>query len=119
MSLSGTAPAFAAGKTQVVVVGGGFGGATAAKYVKRFDPSIGVTLIEPSKRFVTCPFSNTVIGGINTIDYITHGYDALRGLGVEVVHATAAAVDGAKKEVRLAGGGNIGFERCKIGRAHV
>ena len=114
LSLSGTAPAFAAGKTQVVVVGGGFGGATAAKYVKRFDPSIGVTLIEPSKRFVTCPFSNTVIGGINTIDYITHGYDALRGLGVEVVHATAAAVDGAKKEVRLAGGGSIGFERCIV-----
>ncbi len=114
LSLSGIAPAFAAGQAQVVVVGGGFGGATAAKYIKRFDPAIGVTLVEPSKRFVTCPFSNTVIGGINTIDDITHSYDALKGMGVEVVHDSVAAVDGAKKEVRLAGGGSIGFDRCIV-----
>ncbi len=108
------APAFAAGAAQVVVVGGGFGGATAAKYLKRFDPKIGVTLIEPSKRFVTCPFSNTVIGGINSIDYITQNYDALRDRGVEVVHDSASAIDGAKKEVRLAGGGSVGFDRCIV-----
>ena len=113
-SLSGTAPAIAAGKARVVVVGGGFGGATAAKYLKRFDPTIGVTLVEPSKRFVTCPFSNTVIGGINTIDTITHNYDALTARGVEVVHDSAAAVDVAKNEVRLATGGSIGFERCIV-----
>ena len=115
LSLSGAAPAVAAGTAaRVVVVGGGFGGATAAKYIKRFDPTIGVTLVEPSTRFVTCPFSNTVIGGINTIDTITHGYDALRAMGVEVVHDSAAAVDGAKKQVRLAGGGGIGFDRCIV-----
>jgi len=78
LSLSGIAPAFAAGKAQVVVVGGGFGGATAAKYLKRFDPNISVTLVEPSKLFVTCPFSNTVIGGINSIDYITQGAERQR-----------------------------------------
>lgn len=114
LSLSGVAPAFAARTAQVVVVGGGFGGATAAKYIKRFDPGISVTLVEPSKQFVTCPFSNTVIGGINSIDYITQNYDALKGMGVEVVHASAAAVDGAKKEVRLAGGDGIGFDRCIV-----
>jgi len=114
LSLSGIAPATAAGKARVVVVGGGFGGATAAKYIKRFDPKIGVTLVEPSKRFVTCPFSNTVIGGINSIDYITQNYDALRAMGVEVVHDSAAAVDGANKQVRLAGGGSIGFDRCIV-----
>ncbi len=114
LSLSGIAPAIAAGKAQVVVVGGGFGGATAAKYLKRFDPKISVTLIEPSKQFVTCPFSNTVIGGINTIDYITQGYDALKDMGVAVVHDSAAAVDGAKREVRLAGGGSVGFDRCIV-----
>jgi sulfide dehydrogenase [flavocytochrome c] flavoprotein subunit len=113
-ALSGVAPASAAGKAQVVVVGGGFGGATAAKYLKRFDPKISVTLVEPSKQFVTCPFSNTVIGGLNKIDYITHGYDALRGMGVEVAHDAAAAVDGAKREVRLTGGGSIGFDRCIV-----
>ena len=114
LSLCGIAPTFAAGKAQVVVVGGGFGGTTAAKYIKRFDPTIGVALIEPSKRFVTCPFSNAVIGGINAIDDITHGYDALKGLGVTVVHDSAAAIDGAAKQVRLASGGSIGFDRCIV-----
>ena len=60
--LPGSAPFAAGTKAQVVVVGGGFGGATAAKYIKRFDPSISVTLVEPSTHFITCPFSNTVIG---------------------------------------------------------
>lgn len=107
--------AFAAGgAARVVVIGGGFGGATAAKYIKRFDPEIGVTLVEPATRFVTCPFSNTVIGGLNPIGYITHGFDALKALGVEVVHDSATLVDGAKTEVRLAGGGAIGFERCIV-----
>jgi len=114
LSLSGIAPALAAGTARVVVVGGGFGGATAAKYLKRFDPKIGVTLIEPATRFMTCPFSNTVIGGLNTIDYITHGYDALKGMGVEIVHARAARVDGPGKQVQLAGGNNIGFDRCIV-----
>ncbi len=114
LSLPGRAPFAAAGKAQVVVVGGGFGGATAAKYIKRFDPKIGVTLVEPASRFTTCPFSNTVIGGFNTIDYITHGYDALKGMGVEVVHDAATRVDAAKKSVALAQGGSIAFDRCIV-----
>jgi len=114
LSLSGIAPAIAAGKAQVVVVGGGFGGATAAKYIKRFNPKISVTLVEPSSQFVTCPFSNTVIGGLNSIDYITQNYDALKAMGVEVVHDSAAAVDGATKQVSLAGGDSIGFDRCIV-----
>ena len=60
----------------VVVVGGGFGGATCAKYLKR--AGINVTLIEPSTRFITCPFSNYVIGGTYEIENITHSYDALK-----------------------------------------
>ncbi|MEE9209991.1 MAG: FCSD flavin-binding domain-containing protein [Kiloniellales bacterium] len=114
LSRPGRAPFAAAGKAQVVVVGGGFGGATAAKYIKRFDPNISVTLVEPSARFATCPFSNTVIGGFNTIDYITHGYDALKGMGVEVVHDAATRIDAAKKSVALAQGGSIAFDRCIV-----
>ena len=114
LAISGGRALAAAGKAQVVVVGGGFGGATAAKYIKRFDPSISVILVEPSSRFVTCPFSNTVIGGFNTIDYITHGYDALKAMGVEVVHDSASVVDAAGKTVRLAGGGDIAFDRCIV-----
>jgi sulfide dehydrogenase [flavocytochrome c] flavoprotein subunit len=114
LSLPGTAPFAAAGKAQVVVVGGGFGGATAAKYLKRFNPKLTVTLVEPSKRFATCPFSNTVIAGLNDIDYIMQSYDALRGMGVEVVHDSVARVDGAGKSVALAGGGTIAFDRCIV-----
>ena len=112
--LPGPAPFAAGAKAQVVVVGGGFGGATAAKYIKRFDPSISVTLVEPSTSFITCPFSNTVIGGLNKIDYITQGYDALKKMGVEVVHDLVAHIDGTKKQVKLARGGNIKFDRCIV-----
>ncbi len=102
----------AAGK--VVVVGGGFGGATAAKYLRRFDPALEVTLIEPAKSFVTCPFSNTVIGGMNPISRITHGYDGLRGHGVQVVHDMASAIDAEKREVRLAGGSTVAYDRVIV-----
>ncbi len=114
MALGGCARLAAAGRSRVVVVGGGFGGATAAKYIKRYDPRIGVTLVEPSARFVTCPFSNAVIGGLDTMDYITHGYDALAGMGVEIVHDRASRIDAGAKQVRLAGGGAIAFDRCIV-----
>ncbi len=114
LALPGSAPFAAGAKAQVVVVGGGFGGATAAKYIKRFDPSISVTLVEPSTHFITCPFSNTVIGGLNTIDYITQNYDALKKMGVEVVHDLVAHIDGTKKQVKLARGGHIKFDRCIV-----
>ncbi len=99
---------------KVVVVGGGFGGATAARYIKRFDAGISVVLIEPSKSFVTCPFSNTVIGGLNSIDYITHGYGALRSMGIDVVHDRVSDIDSAGKSVTLSGGAKIAFERCIV-----
>ncbi len=102
------------GSAQVVVVGGGFGGATAAKYIKRFDPNVSVVLIEPSKAFVTCPFSNTVIGGLNNIDYITHNYAALKNMGVRVVHDLVSDIDSAGKTVTLSGGNTISFDRCIV-----
>ncbi len=113
-SLPGRAAFSAGAKARVVVVGGGFGGATAAKYLKRFDPDISVTLIEPSPRFMTCPFSNTVIGGINSMDYITQSYDALKAMGVIVVQDAATRVDGAGKSVALAKGGSVEFDRCIV-----
>ena len=62
---------------KVVVVGGGFGGATAAKYLRKLDPSIDVTLVEPNPTYYTCPFSNTVLGGIKDMSDIAHGYGAM------------------------------------------
>src|SRR5262249_46590116 len=76
---------------RVVVMGGGWGGATAAKYVRLADPSIEVVLLEPNKQFVSCPFSNLVLSGVRTIDSITFGYERLRAPGVPVLHGTAAA----------------------------
>jgi sulfide dehydrogenase [flavocytochrome c] flavoprotein subunit len=89
---------------KVVVIGGGFGGATAARYVKLWSPNTEVTLLEPSRSFVTCPFSNYVLGGFNTLDKITHGYGGLSAAGVKVVHEAAVSVDAQKKTVKTASG---------------
>ncbi len=100
---------------RVVVIGGGFGGATAAKYIRKADPGIQVTLIEPKTQFVTCPYSNTVIGGLNDIGFITHNYDALKGkYGATVVHDTATAVDAAKKTVTTAGGKTFAYNKLVL-----
>jgi len=100
---------------RVVVVGGGFGGATTAKYLRKMDPGVQVTLIEPKKQFMTCPFSNTVIAGINNIDFITHNYDALKNKwGAKVVHDAAVGVDTAKKMVTTAGGATFGYDKLVL-----
>lgn len=100
---------------RVVVVGGGFGGATCAKYLRRADPSIGVTLIEPAAEFVTCPFSNAVLGGLRDLGSITFGYDALREThAVEVVQDRAVALDPAAGTVALAGGRTLGYDRLVL-----
>ncbi len=97
----------------VVVVGGGFGGAACAKYLRR--AGIGVTLVEPSTKFVTCPFSNYVIGGLQKIDTITHGYDTLKKKhGVNVVHDSVTAIDAAGKTVTLKGGKTLKYDRLVV-----
>jgi sulfite dehydrogenase len=98
----------------VVVIGGGFGGATAAKYIRHWDPSIDVVLIERDTSFVSCPISNLVLAGYSSMQEISHGYDGLRKHGVQVVHDDAVAVDAAKKSVRLARGGEISYERLIV-----
>ncbi len=91
------APAYARGAAgKVVVVGGGFGGATAAKYIKRNNPAIDVTLIEPAKTYYTCPFTNLYFGGLRTFEQQGHGFDELKSLGVRVVHDFASGVDADK-----------------------
>jgi sulfide dehydrogenase [flavocytochrome c] flavoprotein subunit len=114
LSSTGRIALAATTKAQVAVVGGGFGGAAAAKYLKIFDPGIDVVLIEPSRTFVTCPFSNTVIGGLNGIDYVTHDYKALEGHGIKVVHDHATRIDPAKKTIALAGGDSVAYDRAIV-----
>lgn len=101
------------GKPRVVVVGGGAGGATAARYIaKDSKGEIDVTLIEPSRRYYTCFFSNLYIGGFKEIEDIGHSYGTLASShGVNVVHDWAVGVDRDAKTVSLAGGGAVPYDK--------
>lgn len=106
---------FAKSGARVVVVGGGFGGATCAKYLKRFDASLKVTLITPEEAFATCPFSNTVIGGLHDMDFITHGYGALSAThGVKIVHDRVNSIEAGKKSLRTASGRTIRYDKLVL-----
>jgi NADPH-dependent 2,4-dienoyl-CoA reductase/sulfur reductase-like enzyme len=98
---------------RVVVVGGGWGGATAAKYVRMADPSIDVVLLEPNRQFVSCPFSNLVLSGVRTIDSMTFGYDGLRKHGVRVMHEPAVAIEPPAHRVRV-GEGYLQYDRLLV-----
>ena len=101
---------------KVVVIGAGYGGATAAKYVRLLsDNSLDVVLIEPNRQFVSCPMSNLVVGGARQMSDITSSYEGLRSRhGVTVVHDTASAIDAQKKTVRLASGGEIRYDKLVL-----
>ncbi|MEZ5856026.1 MAG: FAD/NAD(P)-binding oxidoreductase [Hyphomicrobiaceae bacterium] len=104
------------GKPKVVVIGGGPGGATAAKYIARDSKgAIEVTLVEPAKQFTTCFHSNLYLGGFKTFEEITHGYDKLASAyGVKLVHQMAAAIDRDKKLVKLADGATLPYDRLVV-----
>ena len=101
---------------KVVVVGGGYAGATCAKYLRMWsNGAVDVTLIEPRGTFVSCPISNLVIGGSKTIDYVTVPYDNLsRRWGVNVVRDTATGIDVDKRVVTTAGGRNLPYDRLVL-----
>jgi sulfide dehydrogenase [flavocytochrome c] flavoprotein chain len=100
---------------RVVVVGGGFGGATCAKYIRRADPAIEVTLVEPGRQFITCPFSNAVIAGLRDMGSVTHGYDGLRQRhGVRIVHASATAIDPTAHRVTLDDSSILAYDRLVL-----
>ncbi len=101
-------------RAHVVVVGAGFGGATCAKYLRQWGPGIDVTLIEPNDKFVSCPISNWVIGGLRTMDDITHGYDKLPRHGIRMVKDSVVAIDPAKRTVKTRGGASIGYDRLVL-----
>ena len=105
-----------ANKGRVVVIGGGYGGATAAKYIRMWSGgTVDVTLIEPNAEFVSCPLSNLVLGGSTQIAALTVPYAALTSRhGVRVVRDTATAVDPQKRTVRLAGGAELTYDRLVL-----
>lgn len=101
-----------ADKARVVILGGGFGGATAAKYIKRWAPEIDATVIERNEFFVSCPQSNLVLSGGRTIEQLTTHYDALAKVyGVRWIKDEAIGVDHGKKEVLLKRGKPVPYDR--------
>lgn len=105
-------PAFAMKPTaRVVVVGGGFGGATAARFLKQVSPSCNVTLVEPNATYVSCPFSNLVIGGTRNLTEQEFGYAAIEKAGIAVVHDVAQDIDSVARTVTLGGGAVLPYDR--------
>ena len=100
----------------VVVVGGGYGGATVAKYLRMWsEGGVQVTLIERNPTFISCPISNLVIGGQKVMEDITVSYDGLKNKwGVRVIQDDVVAVDAAKKTVSLKAGGNLSYDRLVL-----
>jgi sulfide dehydrogenase [flavocytochrome c] flavoprotein subunit len=119
-ALAGCATSTAGGavpsKARVLVVGGGYGGATAAKYLRLLsDQKLDVVLVEPGDAFVSCPVSNLVIGGHRTIADVTTRYDALeRRHGVRIVKDMVASIDPARKVAVLASGPTIAYDKLVL-----
>ncbi len=101
------------GGGRVVIVGGGFGGATCAKYLRRLNPQIEVLLVEPKQQYVTCPFSNLVLAGLESMPKLVYDYQALeRDHGVRIVHDRAVGIDTDIQVVKLASGSWLTYDRA-------
>ena len=99
---------------RLVIVGGGFGGASGARFACDRFTEVEVTLIERSRPFMTSPYGNLVLGGKRRIEEISFTYDGLTRRGVRVVHDSATAIDAQGKTVRLAGGAAVSFDRLIV-----
>jgi sulfite dehydrogenase len=98
---------------RVVIVGGGFGGATAARYLRMWGGNVDVTLVERNASFVSCPISNLVLGGHKQIGDVTRGYDGLKALGVKVMQAEVTAIDVVGRKVRTSAG-ELAYDRLVL-----
>ncbi|HNA30605.1 MAG TPA: NAD(P)/FAD-dependent oxidoreductase [Thiobacillaceae bacterium] len=107
-------PAIAKARPRVVIVGAGFGGAACARYLKLWEPRVEVTLIEPNTQFVSCPMSNTVIGGLNRLEDITFPYRYIREAVDRFVQDSVTHIDTAKRTVATAGGRSFAYDRLVL-----
>lgn len=113
-AVAGCADMGGPGAGRVVVIGGGFGGATAARYIKLWASDIDVTLVERNSEFVSCPMSNLVLGGNTRIENLTLGYEGLRKRGVRLLRDDAVAIDAGARQVRLASGTVLQYDRLIV-----
>ena len=102
-------------RARIVVVGGGFGGAACAKYLRLADPSLTVTLVAPQPQFVTCPFSNVALVGLRPLASLTHTYHQLRErYGVQIVQAQAQELDPTAQRVTLSDVSTLAYDRLVL-----
>ncbi len=110
---TGSAPAKKIGR--VVVIGGGYGGATAAKYINEWSGgAIEVYLIERESQFISCPISNLVLGGVQTMEFLTHSYDKLKARGIIVINDEVTRIDPAKKTVSMKKMADLSYDRLVV-----
>lgn len=103
------------GRQRAVVIGGGFAGATAAKYLKMWAPALDVVMVERNTHFVSCPQSNMVLSGSRNLQQLTHDYQSLSTkYGINTVQATVTAIDTANKQLRLDDGSEISYDRLIV-----
>jgi sulfide dehydrogenase [flavocytochrome c] flavoprotein subunit len=113
-SLGYTPFVIAGAHKKVVIVGGGIGGATAARYIKIADASVDVTVIEPNKNYHTCFLSNEVLGGERNLDSIRFGYQGLHKEGIKVVHEMVNNIDPQARVVKTSAGNSYKYDRCIV-----
>jgi sulfide dehydrogenase [flavocytochrome c] flavoprotein chain len=102
-------------RARVVVVGGGVGGATVAKYLAMSAVTLDVTLVEPKQRYTTCFFSNFYLAGLRSLEALSHGYETLaKRYGIKVIHDTVTTIDPVAKTVALQGGGKLNYDRAVV-----
>jgi sulfide dehydrogenase [flavocytochrome c] flavoprotein subunit len=99
---------------RIVVIGGGFAGATVARFLRRADSRLNVTLVEPNPIFSACPFSNEVIAGLRDMRRQLFGYEQIAAEGVAIVHQTATGVDGQARTVALGNGLRLSYDRLVL-----
>lgn len=109
-----TAPALAQAAPRVVVIGGGFSGASVARALKKADPRIVVTLVEANRTFTACPFSNLVIGGLRNLNQQQFGYDSVAADGIEIAFTTGTRVEPQTRNVALASGSTRSYDRLVV-----
>jgi sulfide dehydrogenase [flavocytochrome c] flavoprotein subunit len=106
---SGAQPA-----ARIVVIGGGFGGASCARALRRIDPKLQLTLVEPNRTFTACPFSNQVIAGLREIEVQQFSYDLIAAEGITVIAEAAVRIDAETRIVGLAGGQSLAYDRLVL-----
>jgi sulfide dehydrogenase [flavocytochrome c] flavoprotein chain len=107
-------PSLAQGAPRIAVIGGGFGGSACARALRRLDPKLQVTLIEPNKTFVACPFSNEVIAGLRELSEQQFTYDKVAADGVTVAAQAATKVDAQARAIGLADGTSLAYDRLVL-----